>query len=128
MKLDSRFDNFNGSIYAKCARALEIVRVENRAAYDSSFGVSSAVDAAAEMHAMRYASPNDPKRAMEYGPDPVVSVVACLFDQTALKDIGGERPRLIDIEVIKAVRELQPIVDGARELIAVRDTETEQKK
>ena len=131
MKLASRFDGPQGissisttttatttTLYAKCARALETVRAENGAAYDATFGAASAVAAAAKMHALRYASPNDPRRAMEYGPDPVVSVVACLFDETELT--ATVPPRLIDGAVIGTVEELEPIVRGAQTLLAAQ--------
>ena len=118
MDLSQRFDVSGISLYAKCARALDTVRVENRAAYDAAFGNPAAVAAARKMHAMRYASPDDNAPAMAYGSEAVVSVVACLFDKTSLT--AGDRPRLIDSEVIKAVEELEPIVTGAKTHLAAR--------
>jgi hypothetical protein len=119
MKLDRRFDGLKGSLYDKCAVALATVRAESAAAYDATFGDPGAVAAAVTMHAMRYASPNDPRGAMEYGPDAVVSVVACLFDETPLT-ATRDVPRLIDSAVIEKVDELGPIVAGAKRHLAAR--------
>ena len=117
MELSSRFESGNGSLYDKCARALDTVRVENKAAYDATFGDPGARAAAVELHALRYASPEDEMWAARYGADPVVSVVACLFDTTSLTT-GLVRPRLIDRAVIETVTALAPIVTGAKTHLA----------
>jgi hypothetical protein len=117
MELRSRFESGNGSLYDKCARALDTVRIENKAAYDATFGDPGARAAAVELHALRYASPEDEMRAMRYGADPVVSVVACLFDTSSLT-VGLVRPRLIDRAVIETVTALAPIVTGAKTHLA----------
>jgi len=117
MELRSRFESGNGSLYDKCARALDTVRIENKAAYDATFGDPGARAAAVELHALRYASPEDETRAMRYGEDPVVSVVACLFDTSSLT-AGLVRPRLIDRAVIETVTALAPIVTGAKTHLA----------
>ncbi len=117
MELRSRFESGNGSLYDKCARALDTVRTENKAAYDATFGDPGARAAAVEMHALRYASPEDEMWAARYGADPVVSVVACLFDASSLT-AGLVRPRLIDRAVIETVTALAPIVTGAKTHLA----------
>jgi hypothetical protein len=114
MELSSRFESGNGSLYDKCARALDTVRVENKAAYDATFGDAGARAAAVELHALRYASPEDEMWAARYGADPVVSVVACLFDTSSLT-AGLVRPRLIDRAVIETVTALAPIVTGRQD-------------
>ena len=117
MNLLSRFDSGNSSLYDKCARALDTVRIENKAAYDATFGDPGAREAAVELHALRYASPEDEMWAARYGEDPVVSVVACLFDTSSLT-AGLVRPRLIDRAVIETVTALAPIVTGAKTHLA----------
>jgi hypothetical protein len=117
MELKSRFESGSGSLYDKCARALDTVRTENKAAYDATFGDAGARAAAVEMHALRYASPEDEMWAARYGADPVVSVVACLFDTSSLT-AGLVRPRLIDRAVIETVTALAPIVTGAKTHLA----------
>ncbi len=117
MQLRSGFDIGNSSLYDKCARALDTVRIENKAAYDATFGDPGARAAAVELHALRYASPEDEMLAMRYGEDPVVSVVACLFDTSSLT-AGLVRPRLIDRAVIETVTALAPIVTGAKTHLA----------
>ena len=117
MDLHSRFESADSSLYDKCARALETVRRENRAAYDATFGDPDARAAAVELHALRYASPEDKMWAMRYGADPVVSVVACLFDTSSLT-AGLVRPRLIDRAAIETVAALAPIVTGAKTHLA----------
>ena len=117
MELRSRFESGNGSLYDKCARALDTIRTENKAAYDATFGDAGARAAAVELHALRYASPEDEMWAARYGEDPVVSVVACLFDTSSLT-AGLVRPRLIDRAVIETVAALAPIVTGAKTHLA----------
>ncbi len=117
MELRSRFESGNGSLYDKCTRALETVRKENKAAYDATFGDAGARAAAVELHGLRYASPEDEMWAARYGADPVVSVVACLFDTSSLT-AGLVRPRLIDRAVIETVAALAPIVTGAKTHLA----------
>ncbi len=117
MQLRSGFDSGNSSLYDKCARALDTVRIENKAAYDATFGDPGAMAAAVELHELRYASPEDEMRAARYGADPVVSVVACLFDTSSLT-AGLVRPRLIDRAVIETVTALAPIVTGAKTHLA----------
>jgi hypothetical protein len=117
MELKSRFESGSGSLYDKCARALDTVRTENKAAYDATFGDAGARAAAVELHALRYASPEDEMWAARYGADPVVSVVACLFDTSSLT-AGLVRPRLIDRAVIETVTALAPIVTGAKTHLA----------
>jgi hypothetical protein len=117
MELRSRFESGSGSLYDKCARALDTVRIENKAAYDATFGDPGARAAAVELHALRYASPEDEMWAARYGADPVVSVVACLFDTSSLT-VGLVRPRLIDRSVIETVTALAPIVTGAKTHLA----------
>jgi hypothetical protein len=107
-----------GTLYDRCARALEKVRVDDSAMYAASFGLPSAMKAAEEIHALRYASPNDERPAMAYGPSPVVSIVACLLDETSPTDTP--LPRLIDREAIKTVTDLQPIVLATSALFGAR--------
>ena len=110
-------------LYDACALALSIANQTDPAAYERMFGGRAAVQAAKDLCALRYGSPGDPRRAVEYGPegqDPVASVVACMLD-------GRERgetvpPRLIDRSAIETIRELEPIVRSVRALFGAART------
>lgn len=102
------------SLYSMCKGALELASRTDQVAYVKMFGSSGAVRAAGELHALRYGSPDDARRAMEYGADPVASVVACLLDVTPLG--ATVPPRLIDRAAIETIEELAPIVRSVRAL------------
>ena len=104
-------------IYDKCKRALDAARAADADAYTAMFGAARATSAAAELHALRYGSADDERRAMAYGPDPVVSVVACMLDNTPLTSVAP--PRLIDRAAIETIPELDPIVRAVRALFGV---------
>ena len=105
------------SIYDKCKRALDAARAADADAYTAMFGTARATSAAAELHAFRYGSADDERRAMAYGPDPVVSVVACILDNTPLTSVAP--PRLIDRAAIETIADLDPIVRAVRALFGV---------
>jgi len=103
-------------LYDACALALRVAEQTDRAAYARMFGVPAAVKAATELCALRYGSPGDPVRAVQYGPEaneashfPMASVVSCILDES-LSVSGTHLPRLINRSAIATIDELKRIV------------------
>jgi hypothetical protein len=103
-------------LYDACALALRVAEQTDRAAYARMFGDPAAVKAATELCALRYGSPGDPVRAVQYGPEaneashfPMASVVACIIDES-LYVSGTYLPRLINRSAIATITELKQIV------------------
>lgn len=119
--IDRERDSESESTYDKCKRALDAARAADADAYTAMFGTARATSAAAELHALRYGSADDERRAMAYGPDPVVSVVACMLDNTPLTSVVP--PRLIDRAAIETIPDLDPIVRAVRALFVIAVTE-----
>jgi hypothetical protein len=113
-------------LYEACALALSVAHQTDSVAYGRMFGSPAAVRAATDLCALRYGSPGDARRAVEYGAvgadgaagaagqDPVASVVACMLDGRAPG--ATVPPRLIDRAAIETIPELAPIVRSVRAL------------